>query len=200
MENANDFGLVAATIDDACGECFDKVAKLLGFSYPGGPAIERQAAQGDPKRFPMPKMMEQKSQLHFSYSGLKTHVNYLLKKIAPLNQQDCRDVCASFQDEAFAQITRKLKLALQKFPKAKSVVIAGGVAANKAFQGMLAEHCDLTVYFPNLAYCSDNAAMIAACGWYQWQAQPDAAIYRSPYAWDAFSRYDFAGNTRHEIE
>ena len=162
MSSPTSFELVAQSLDDACGECFDKVGKMLGLPYPGGPIIEKKALAGDPKKFPMPKMMAKSKKLDFSYSGLKTHVFYLLKSNPDLTEQDKADVCASFQDNAFEQITRRLKQASKKYPDLKSFLVAGGVAANKRFRFLLESNLDHPVFFPKLDYCSDNAAMVAA--------------------------------------
>jgi N6-L-threonylcarbamoyladenine synthase len=114
MKNPIDFQLLASSIDDACGECFDKVAKLLHLSYPGGPAVEALARKGNASAITMPRMMEQKDRLAFSYSGLKTHVRYFLEKEKnTLTPEKIQDLCAAFQKEAFDQILRKLEHVLR---------------------------------------------------------------------------------------
>ena len=162
MKSSTDFELMSSSLDDACGECFDKVAKMLGLPYPGGPIIEKIARKGDPEKFKMPKMMAKNKSLDFSYSGLKTHVYYLLKANPNLSEQEKSDICASFQDNAFEQIIRRLKQARKKVPQLKSILIAGGVAANKRFRQLLSEQLETPCVFPKLEYCSDNAAMVAA--------------------------------------
>ena len=184
------FELLAHTVDDACGECFDKVGKLLELPFPGGPHIEQTAREGGVSRVPMPRMVERKDQLLFSYSGLKTAVATLLsKEPKPLSQERRADICAAFQAEALGQIIRKLQTALTIRPDARRIVVAGGVAANSEFRRLAQEKLRVPVHFPDLAWCSDNAAMIAALGYHVYvaggQTTPD------PSAWDVFSRYPF---------
>ena len=190
MNNPTDFQLVAYSIDDACGESFDKVAKRLGLKYPGGPEIEKLAKNGDPQKIKMPRMMEQKSKLMFSYSGLKTHmVNLHNQNSSELSGQLLHDVCAAFQEEALGQLVRKISIASSKW-KVKSILIAGGVAANGRLKSLLGEAVEIPVIFPNLRYCSDNAAMIAALAFFEGKASAFEK-YRNQ-DWDAFSRYQFA--------
>ncbi|RZA16354.1 MAG: tRNA (adenosine(37)-N6)-threonylcarbamoyltransferase complex transferase subunit TsaD, partial [Proteobacteria bacterium] len=162
MNSPTEFELMAYSIDDACGESFDKVAKLFGLGYPGGPAIERLARDGDPSKIPMPKMMEQKDKLQFSYSGLKTfmvNMNHRQK----ISGQALNDAAAAFQEEALGQLVRKLET-VSKMRKARCLLVAGGVAANQRFRALVHERLAIPAYFPQLSYCSDNAAMIAALG------------------------------------
>lgn len=195
MEHECDFQLVAYSIDDACGESFDKVAKLLNLGYPGGPEIEKIAKNGDCQGFSMPKMVADSGKLLFSYSGLKTHMVNLRRGLQEkLSDTELADLCASFQDEALGQLVRKLQLAERKYPKLKSILIAGGVAANRRFRALIDRNVSTPVYFPQLSYCSDNAAMIAALGFAQYDRSRAAAETRGylSYNWDAFSRYDFS--------
>ena len=191
MKSPVEFELIAQSLDDACGECFDKVAKLLGLSYPGGPVIEKLARQGDPKRFPMPNILSAKNRLEFSYSGLKTHLLYLVEKETPLTDQKKYDICAAFQDAAFEQVIRKLKLAYSRYQgDVNSILIAGGVSANQRFRSLLtSSFTSLPLLFPDLAYCSDNAAMIAAYGSYLYESFPEY-YQKLPQDWEAYSRYD----------
>nr|MBP6219437.1 tRNA (adenosine(37)-N6)-threonylcarbamoyltransferase complex transferase subunit TsaD [Oligoflexales bacterium] len=182
-----DFQLLGYTVDDACGECFDKVAKLLGLSYPGGPVIEAMARRftdslGDEasvsSSLEMPKMMNQSSLL-FSYSGLKTHLYYLVQKESQngaLSERRKEEICFAFQEEALGQILRKLQIAAEENRDIRSIVIAGGVSANKRFRQMMEEKFganmkpskrtsrSIPFFFPKLDYCSDNAAMVASYG------------------------------------
>ena len=114
MKSSTEFELMSSSLDDACGECFDKVAKMLGLHYPGGPIIEKIAQKGNPEKIKMPKMMAKSQSLDFSYSGLKTHVYYILKSTPNLSEEEKADLCASFQDNAFEQIIRRLKQASKK--------------------------------------------------------------------------------------
>ncbi len=190
MKSSVDFELMAQTIDDACGESFDKVAKLLGLSYPGGPIIEKKAMNGDPKAIKMPRMMAGKKNLDFSYSGLKTHVYYLLKNEKEITDKRLSDICASFQDNAFEQMIRRIKQALLLKPETKSILIAGGVSANKRFRFLLEQEVDCALYFPALDYCSDNAAMVAAYGAALYKNEKTREQYLSSnYNFDVYSRY-----------
>ncbi len=192
METPIHFSLLASTIDDACGESFDKVAKMLGMEYPGGAKIESWAKKGDPKKYLMPVMMKDRSQLQFSYSGLKTHVVYLLQRLQQeqggvLSEATIADVCAAFQEEALGQLIRKTKLALAKYPTAKSLLVAGGVAASGRLRERVAQELKIPAFFPQRAYCMDNAAMIAAYGGFLFRTQ-GADAFRD-LSWDVYSRY-----------
>lgn len=190
MKSPTDFELIAQSLDDACGECFDKVSKMLGLSYPGGPIIEKTAQGGDPKFFVMPKMMAKSRKLDFSYSGLKTHVYYLLKANPELKETHLKDLCASFQENAFEQIVRRLKQASKLYPELKSILIAGGVAANKRFRFLLEQDLTVPVFFPKLDYCSDNAAMVAAYGEALYKKTKSEGLkLTESYDFDVSSRY-----------
>lgn len=187
MTSPTHFELLATSIDDACGECFDKVAKIMGLGYPGGPAVERLAANGDPSVYPMPRMVSQKSRLAYSYSGLKTHmVNLWQREKEHISEQNRADLCAAFQEEALHQIVRKFGTALELRPETKSILIAGGVAANKRFRQMMQEKISRPACFPELRFCSDNAAMIAALGYFEFKQNK-----HPNQVWDAFSRYQY---------
>lgn len=197
MSSPTQFDLLAHSIDDACGESFDKVAKLLDLGYPGGPVVEKLALNGTSTSFEMPKMIDDKSRLAFSYSGLKTHVvNTLRKQKSELSVETKANLCASFQEAALDQLVRKIKAACL-IRSVKSIVIAGGVAANQRFRTMLKESTNLPCVFPGLAYCSDNAAMIAALGYHQYKAKSPLDLGdegKLPATdWDAFSRYQYEG-------
>lgn len=187
MTSPTDFELVAHSLDDACGESFDKVAKLLELGYPGGPIVEKWAKKGDPNRYPMPIMVKESSRMAFSYSGLKTHIVNLLRQQPIKDDHDKADLCASFQQGALKHLTRKLAKALERFPSSKSIVVSGGVSANHAFRDLAAKELKVPVYFPPLAYCSDNAAMIAAMGYYQYHQEGAP----QPDTWDVFSSYPY---------
>jgi N6-L-threonylcarbamoyladenine synthase len=180
------YELLAHTIDDACGESFDKVGKMMGLPYPGGPHVERLAQTGKPGVVPMPRMVERKSQLMFSYSGLKTAVSLAIKS-ADDKKVALADIAYAFQEEALGQIIRKLKLAVTLRPEAKSVIVAGGVAANQRFKTMINDALNLPIWFPPLRFCSDNGAMIAAMAYYKWST--NQTMHQRN--WDVFSRYPF---------
>lgn len=191
MRGPVQFELIAHTIDDACGECFDKVAKVLGLKYPGGPEIERLATTGNADALEMPRMVDQKSRLQFSYSGLKTHmVNLVHREGGQLVGQRLHDACAGFQKEALGQLVRKITSALTLHSDVRSILIAGGVAANQKFRQMMADSVKISTYFPQLKYCSDNAAMIAAMGYHVYQQSEDKRHFSTDFQWDAYSRHN----------
>jgi N6-L-threonylcarbamoyladenine synthase len=164
---------LGTTIDDALGEAFDKTAKLLGLSQPGGPAVEREALTGDPKRFDFPRPLMGRSEAHFSFAGLKTAVRRRAVDLVPLNSADVADLCASFQaaamDAVADRVARAMTLSEEKLgPGApRRLVVAGGVAANKALRARLdalVGSRDYTLHIPPAALCTDNGAMIAWAG------------------------------------
>ena len=189
MKSAVEFELLAHTIDDACGESFDKVGKMMGLPYPGGPHVETLARRGTSEKVPMPKMVERKSQLLFSYSGLKTAVAIAIRNIDKTGHR-IEDIAHSFQEEALGQIIRKLDIAIGMKPATKSIIVAGGVAANGRFKEMMQIVTALPVWFPPLKYCSDNGAMIAALAYFQHQSETTSTT-TSTLEWDVFSRYPF---------
>lgn len=192
MRGPTQFELVGYSVDDACGESFDKVAKLLGMSYPGGVAIEKLAKQGDGTKVPMPRMMSEKARLQFSYSGLKTHMVNLSEKVRRGTADfAAADLCAAFQEEALGQINRKLTAALALYPQSKSLIIAGGVSANQRFRALLSGlGTKVQIFWPRLQYCSDNAAMIAALGGLLAHEQGTQAKNFHDMTWDAYARYE----------
>ncbi|GMV92689.1 MAG: tRNA N6-adenosine threonylcarbamoyltransferase [Candidatus Hydrogenedentota bacterium] len=153
------YDIIGSTRDDAVGECFDKVARLLNLPYPGGPSIQRAAETGDPHAIEFPRGMAKGDSLEFSYSGLKTAVLYALQK----ETLQVADVAASFQHAAVDTLVIKTKLAIEK-TGANRLVLAGGVAANKLLRERLANDLDVPVSMPPFALCLDNGAMIAAAG------------------------------------
>jgi N6-L-threonylcarbamoyladenine synthase len=153
------------TLDDAAGEAFDKVARLLGLPYPGGPVIDRVAATGDPTavRFPRPLTGRNDSRLGFSFSGLKTAVARYVERTPDL---DVADTAASFQEAVADVLTRKALLACQD-QRVDTLVIVGGVAANSRVRSLAQERCDaagIELRVPRMSLCTDNGAMIAAIG------------------------------------
>ncbi|MGO9485691.1 MAG: tRNA (adenosine(37)-N6)-threonylcarbamoyltransferase complex transferase subunit TsaD [Rhodomicrobium sp.] len=165
-----DYKKLGGTIDDALGEAFDKVAKMLGLGFPGGPAVERFARHGDPRRFAFPRPLLGRETPDFSFSGLKTAVRQAALKLAPLGDRDVRDLCASFQAAAADTVRDRLKAAFRLYGAAglpKRFAVAGGVAANKALRAALLEECEAAGYSfhaPPPGLCGDNAAMIAWAG------------------------------------
>lgn len=166
--------LIGATIDDAAGEAFDKVARMLGLGYPGGPAVERIAREGDPARFPMPRTSPRKSSLDFSFSGLKTAVLYGAygQGVRPRDTTPdqllvpAADVAAGFQESVVEVLVRKT-LAAAKRHRVRCVTIGGGVACNGPLRERMARECEqagIHAVIPERRYCTDNAAMVAVSG------------------------------------
>lgn len=172
VNGVGDYQRWGSTIDDALGEAFDKVAKLLGLGNPGGPEVERQARLGDPRRFKFPRPLLKEDRLDFSFSGLKTAVRLAAEEIAPLTMQDVADVCASFQFAVTDIVVTRARAALARFrcelPDAAPVlVVAGGVAANQAIgDGLRAAASDAgaRLVVPPIPLCTDNGAMVAWAG------------------------------------
>lgn len=166
VRGPGDFTRLGTTIDDAAGECFDKTAKLLGLGFPGGPAVERAAEGGDPKRFSLPRPMWRKPGCDFSFSGLKTAVRQTVEKLPADDPRAVADLCASFQrtvGDVFADRCANA-LALAPLPV---LVVAGGVAANAYLRGRLEEVAaahGAKLVAPPVRLCTDNGAMIAWAG------------------------------------
>ena len=158
-ERPHEYELLGSTRDDAVGECFDKVARLLGLPYPGGPSIQRAAETGDPHAISFPRAMASSDSLDFSYSGLKTAVLYKLRE----DGHKLEDVAASFQYAAVEILVRKTRTALER-TELPALVVAGGVAANKHLRERLAADLPVPVFVPPFSLCVDNGAMIAAAG------------------------------------
>jgi len=153
---------LGTTRDDAVGESFDKVARLLHLPYPGGPSIQRAAESGDPKAVRFPRGLAHSGDLEFSYSGLKTAVLYEVRRHGD-TPPPVADIAASFQHAAVDVLLSKTKLALKQ-TRAKRLVLAGGVAANKLLRERLQRELHVPVHLPPMALCVDNGAMIAAAG------------------------------------
>jgi N6-L-threonylcarbamoyladenine synthase len=162
---------LGTTVDDAMGEAFDKVAKMLGLPYPGGPEVERAASGGDGKRFAFPRPMLGRADANFSLSGLKTAVRNEAARLTPPEPQDIRDLCASFQAAVLESTADRLSVGLrlfhEQFGPPRALVAAGGVAANQAIRAALqdvAAKAQTTLIIPPPALCTDNGAMIAWAG------------------------------------
>lgn len=172
MRDHLDYTLLGTTRDDAVGEAFDKTAKVLGLGYPGGPVIDKKARSGDPDFIRFPQAFLKDAHYDFSYSGLKTSVlTYTEKHTTEHLERHMNDICASFQKAAIdVLITKSLRAA--KAHQVKAIAFAGGVAANSYLRTHLTEkgrQAGFDVYQPELAYCTDNAAMIAYAGWHHLQ-------------------------------
>ena len=160
---------LGGTIDDAVGEAFDKVAKLLGLGWPGGPVLERLAATGHPARFALPRPLRGRPGCDFSFSGLKTAVATLIASYpaGPLPVQDAADIAASFQQAVADVMADRVARALDMMPQAPLLVVAGGVAANRAIRATLATLANdraIRLAAPPLRLCGDNAVMVAWAG------------------------------------
>jgi N6-L-threonylcarbamoyladenine synthase len=172
IEGAGAYRRLATTIDDALGEAFDKVAKLLGLGFPGGPEVEQRALRGNAARFLLPRPMKGRPEPHFSFSGLKTAVRQLASSLQPLKEQDIADICASFQAAAAESVADRLRCALENFCTAHPgispiIAIAGGVAANRALAKALqktVQDKNGTLIVPPAHLCTDNGVMIAWAG------------------------------------
>ncbi len=172
---------IAQTADDAIGEAFDKVAKLLGLPYPGGPQVEALAKQGDPFRYPLKAGQVKGRPLDFSFSGLKTGVLYAVKgqnaaSTAQISDQERRDLAASFQRAALQDIVHKT-LEAARLQGCRSLIFGGGVTNNQALRALFAEKAaDFDLYWPSAGLSLDNAAMIAGLGYhlYKERGQGDA--------------------------
>ena len=176
------YELLGQTLDDAAGEAYDKVARLLGLGYPGGPAIDRLATEGDPQavRFPRPMLADG---LDFSFSGLKTAVAVHLRRHPATDRAAQADIAASFQ-RAVVDVLETKTLRAAEARGISSLCLAGGVAANSElrarFEALGAE--DYQVFIPTRAMCTDNAAMVAAAGWHQLQRQGPSPLEAAPKA------------------
>jgi N6-L-threonylcarbamoyladenine synthase len=166
MRGHDDYVELGHTIDDAAGEAFDKIARLLGLGYPGGPAIQRAAEAGDASAFKLPRAQTQR-EYDFSFSGLKTAVLNLTKRLGekdlPVN-----DIAASAQAAIVEAMVEKTQLAVEEFD-ARVVLLAGGVAANKVLRQEMSARASRPVLFPPPRLCVDNGAMIGAAAWRHWQ-------------------------------
>jgi N6-L-threonylcarbamoyladenine synthase len=177
--------VLGQTLDDAAGEAFDKVARLLGLGFPGGPALQRLAEDGDPAAFELPVAMARDPGLDFSFSGLKTALVYLCRDLGPDGVRERRaDLAASFQAAAVGQLTSKLKRALKR-GEWEAVALGGGVAANGPLRGAVAGLCEergVRLALVPLDLCTDNAAMIGSAARFA-----PALPYPDYLSYDAFS-------------
>ncbi|MCK5308848.1 MAG: tRNA (adenosine(37)-N6)-threonylcarbamoyltransferase complex transferase subunit TsaD [Zetaproteobacteria bacterium] len=172
VENPTAYQLLGRTRDDAAGEAFDKVAKLLGLGYPGGPIISEKGEQGDPESIRFPRAWLETDSLDFSFSGLKTSVvNYVHKANQKGNTINTADICASFQEAIADVLVAKTIMAAHK-SGVRQIVMAGGVAANKRLRQLMSsrgEEEQFEVFLPPIEFCTDNAAMIALAGYHRFK-------------------------------
>lgn len=173
IQDVGNYKLIGTTIDDAIGEAFDKVASLLGLSYPGGPAIEALAKKGDPSRYSFKAGKVKNNPWNFSFSGLKTNVLYTIKgqngkadSACVIAEEEKQDVAASFQKAAFSEIAHKITEALKSYP-CKALYIGGGVSNNQTLRALLnAQNFSIPIYWPSAGLSLDNGAMIAGLGYH----------------------------------
>lgn len=173
VKGYNSYEVLGRTRDDAVGEAYDKVARVLGLGYPGGPLIDQVAKEGDPQAVAFKRVMLEKESLDFSFSGIKTGVlNYLNTQKLKGEAVNVADVAASFQLSVVEVIVTKAIRAARK-TKNRRIVLAGGVAANSLLRQLLGEACrkeGLELYHPSSVLCTDNAGMIACAAYYKYQS------------------------------
>lgn len=165
IENYDNIEIIATTLDDSFGESFDKVSKMLGDGYPGGPVIQEYSKKGDENRFSYTVPLSNSPKMAFSYSGLKNQVRLSIEKEKVLNEQIKANICASFQKTAVLHLMQKLKKAYKNKP-IKNFGVVGGASANMYLRSKLEMFCkekNATFHVAKLEYCSDNAAMIGRC-------------------------------------
>jgi N6-L-threonylcarbamoyladenine synthase len=186
--------LLASTIDDAAGEAFDKVASILKLPYPGGPSIEKAAADGNPKAIDFPRSMLGRNSLDFSFSGIKTAVLYYCRgkdmksenKVDSMSRQQISDIAASFQAAVVDVLVKKTKRAAKKI-RAKTILLGGGVAANSSLRTALQNMCEsssppIKLLVAPKQYCTDNAVMVASLAYYKFKAGLFADLTLEPKA------------------
>lgn len=169
------FEMLGESIDDAAGEAFDKVARMLGLGYPGGPVISKLALNGDVTRFKLPRPYLANKSFNFSFSGLKTAVLDIIKTSSDIDDQFKADMCACFQEAVCDVLSTKLIRALEQ-TNVKEVHLAGGVSANKRLREVISNKLpdDVKFRYPkSLSYCTDNAAMIGAAGYFAYMINPE---------------------------
>jgi N6-L-threonylcarbamoyladenine synthase len=175
IQSETDWRIIGQTLDDAMGEAYDKVARMLGLGYPGGPLVAKLAEQGDPTQVDLPIPMRHSGDLNYSFSGLKTAVMHVVRSLTSnepekdLTKEQIANICASFQSVAIQSVTRKLKKAVEQYD-IRQVLLGGGVTANTEFRRAVRSVLpdDVTLHYPNLKkLCTDNAAMIAVAAYYQ---------------------------------
>ena len=180
IKKPGQYKLIGATRDDAAGECFDKIAKLIGLPYPGGPQISKLAEKGNTKAINFPRPMLNQNNFNFSFAGLKTAALYYFQKHPKANKAD---FCASFEQAIVDTLVGKTIRAARQL-KPKTIILAGGVAANKKLRQILAEEIKVNLpnsrfQIPDSKYCMDNATMIAVAGFASLEPQAKAGYYKT---------------------
>lgn len=171
--------LLGTTLDDAAGEAFDKVAKMLGLGYPGGPIVSEKAKKGDRKKYDLPKIYLAKDSLDFSFSGLKAAVYRLIEQAEKIDETFIADVCASFEYAVGKIFLKKIERVLEKHPETQSVFFVGGVSANQHLKTVISEllqhHCKNFFTPKKNEFSTDNAAMIGSAAYFLVQEKPGIA-------------------------
>ena len=196
VEGPGKYKLLGQSIDDALGEAFDKTGRLLGLGYPGGPAIEKIAVNGDPFRFRLPHPLKGRDNCDFSFSGLKTAVRQTAEKLSPLTLKDREDIAASFQYTICKIIEERLKNAIREYieyyPNDRRLATSGGVASNNMIRKTLlnlAEKNSFDLFIPESKLCTDNGAMIAWAG-----VEHSLLGHKSDYSFDVRARWPLGEN------
>lgn len=170
IEEMGEYTIIGQTRDDAAGEAFDKVSRVLGLGYPGGPAVEKSAKLGNPRAYDFPKALP--GELDFSFSGLKTAVINTFHNAKQKNQEiNLNDLAASFQESVVEVLVEKTMMAAQQ-KNVRNILLSGGVASNERLREALGDACAKAgkkLYYPPKILCTDNAAMIACAGYYRWK-------------------------------
>lgn len=167
MRSHTDVQRIGRTLDDAAGEAFDKVARILGLGFPGGPIIQKMATEGDPGRYPLPRAWLAGTH-NFSFSGLKTATLHLVQRFGD-GEVPVADVAAAFQEAVADVLSAKTAEAAREFG-ARQILIAGGVSANSRLRELMQERAPAPLRMPALKYCTDNAAMVGSAGYFRWMS------------------------------
>jgi N6-L-threonylcarbamoyladenine synthase len=179
IRHFGEYELLGQTKDDAAGEVFDKIAKVLDLGYPGGPITEKLAKEGEPSSIKFPRPLLNDKSYDFSFSGLKTAVIYYIKELKKENKDiPARDILASFQQAVTDVLVGKTIKAAIKF-KTKQIILAGGVAANSSLRREVKEKANLLnikVFYPSISLCTDNAAMVASVGYYKFKENKKSSL------------------------
>lgn len=197
VNEIGDYQILGETLDDAAGEAFDKTAKLLGFSYPGGKTIAERALLGTPEKFTFPRPLINRPTLDFSFSGLKTHVLNTILQLGGGTNSKCsltettkNDICFAFEDAVTDVLVAKSKMALEK-TGLKQIVIAGGVGANLKLREKMNNVCKelkVNTFYPKIEFCTDNGAMIAYAGFIQLNNAHNPLYESNAFAIEIFPR------------
>jgi len=184
FENHSTYKVLGGTRDDAAGEAFDKIARLIGFSYPGGPIIEEKAKQGDPKRFTFPRPLVGSGDYDFSFSGLKTAVLREVQKLGTLDEQTICDLARATQDAIISVLVKKTLKAAEQY-NVNSLLLSGGVAANQTLRNTFEQTINthrlpITFFAPPKSLCTDNGAMIAAAAFHHYTPLPWQEVTANP--------------------